>query len=268
MQTPLGKLSGPFAWAVAIIGAVWGVIVGTAALWPVFTRQTLPEWLAAGGWLVMSRLLSSSLLAGLSLLLIAISVLLIIRLRSKAVPANGQQHQRQPNEFIVVDGFEFYPSRQSLSVKRPIKPHINSADVVWALWNAGTSAWANDVVETGKINRLLLPHPDGGQAITLLAQAVRRETEDIASHIRGLTKQAIESGVAVRWFRCGAGNTLTIGNPEKGHGGWILLETLIPFTGANERPSFRISQGDHPALFAELTKAYDRDITECCGSPE
>src|SRR4030095_3393845 len=120
----------------------------------------------------------------------------------------------------------------------------------------GTSAWANDVVRTGRIKRLLLPNSGLASVMNPLAQAVCREAADIESDIRGITKQAIESDVAVRGFRCGPGNTLTIGNPEDSKDGWVQLETLIPLTGANERPSFRFTQADFPELFAEMVRVF------------
>jgi hypothetical protein len=176
-------------------------------------------------------------------------------LKNRPVPRERSTHVQ--NAPIISDGLEFFPNRQALAAVRPIKQHIKGAEAVWALWNVGTQASANDVVGTHRVKRLLLPDPNSRQLIIPLAQALRRDPEAVGWQIRQLTNQALEFGVVVRWFRCSVANTFTIGNPEKRRAGWVHFEALVPFIGANERPSFRIYESDFPALFAALIKAYD-----------
>ena len=67
-------------------------------------------------------------------------------------------------------GFEFYPGRDTLPPERQLRAHIESAkDQVWALWNTGTEAFQAKMLETGRIKKLLLPHPD--EVASLLAAA-------------------------------------------------------------------------------------------------
>ena len=161
------------------------------------------------------------------------------------------------NSPIRLPGFEFYPSRQVLSVHRPLKEHIKSADSVWALWNVGTTAWAQDVAKVGRITRLLLPNPRSAAVLVLAASIHRHAKDELAPDIKGLTKQAMAAGVEVRWHNHMAADTLTIGNPESRSAGWVLCESVIPLSGATERPSYRITQDAYPDLFAELLRVYE-----------
>ena len=44
-------------YVIYVVGGLWAFLMGLAALWPVFTHQTMPEWLTERGWEHITALL-------------------------------------------------------------------------------------------------------------------------------------------------------------------------------------------------------------------
>lgn len=160
-----------------------------------------------------------------------------------------------PNEPIILPGFEFFPRRDVLSAHRPLVAHINTASVVWAQWNTGTMAYVNNAMETGRIERLILPHPTQA-SINYLADAIGKEKEHIIDDIFRITHEANRERVKVRWHSGLTGNTIMIGDP-RGPNPWAHIETIMPGVSAHDRPSFRIEKELYVELFNALLEAYE-----------
>ncbi len=151
-------------------------------------------------------------------------------------------------------GIEFYPDRARLAARHPLLPTLQSANEVWAWFSVGTAVRSGDAVRHQRIKRLLLASPTD-PSFPLLAKAVNRTTEDLATQIRYLTQEAQAAGVAVKWCDGLTGDSLLIGNPES-VSGWAQVETFIPGVVQTDRPSFRVQRQDQDGLFATLKAAY------------
>jgi hypothetical protein len=151
--------------------------------------------------------------------------------------------------------FEFYDSRNALRAQRPLSVQLETAEVMWALWNTGTQAHTERAVASGRVQRLILPNPNG-ESVQLMASAVQVNADSIANDIRALTQQAVDARVPVRWSRILASNTILFGNPGSGADSWLHVELLQPMVPAQSRPSFRISRARYPKLYDAYLKAY------------
>jgi hypothetical protein len=166
-----------------------------------------------------------------------------------------------PNEPILLSGFEFYPRRDLLKVHRPLSQTVTSARELWLLWNAGTEGGSQNITKSGKVRRVLLPHPKS-QALTFLAKAVDRDKQDIISDILVLTKQSLDNNVEVKWFNSMVADTITIGDPRDEAVAWAQLETVIPCVESGERPAIRIERQQFGSLFDTLKRAYEQRWTD------
>lgn len=184
-------------------------------------------------------------------------------LRSLGIEPREDDADTQPDPQIVVGQYavrndrhaEFYENRHALTVARPLVATITSAQTVWALWNAGSTAWAQNAHKLNRIQRLLLPNPKS-RSLEAYAPSVDRSRRDIANGILGFTREAIRAGVAVKWFDDAPGNTITIGNPAEPNG-WIQIEAAFVGAGINERPIVWIDKAQFPTAFRNILNSFD-----------
>lgn len=221
--------------ALVAIGAV-----GTVASWVLDGMDVASFGLPYWAWGVI----------GLALFFIAVAAILygFYRTQTKGSEATFNSSQ--------VQTIEFFDGRDSLSKRYPLSNVLKSADTIWALWNTGTQAYVVDAVRSGRIERLILPHVERS-SLQFLAYATDKRAEDFKVEIRRLTREAMGANVSVRWFPGLTGNTLMIGNPRSNNA-WVHVETVVQFTTASDRPSFRLERSKNEHLFTVLLEAYER----------
>jgi hypothetical protein len=165
---------------------------------------------------------------------------------------------------VIVQGFEFFSSRDNLVGKYPISDWIKTREPIWGLWVTGTAACTNRVMEKANITKLILPHP--GTITDEFAKGFGRKGERVAKriiqHIMDITREALDeeerrNAEILHWHNLSIGNTITIGNPES-PGSWFILETLIAGTDISGRPSIRVENiKPFEDLFKGIKGAFD-----------
>ncbi len=150
---------------------------------------------------------------------------------------------------------EFYAYRPPFDWYRN---QLASAKTSWVVWNAGGIAVDYEIFRGPHPNRVILPlpDPDANPMIQYVAAAGNMTSDDLVHEIRKTTKKAKAVGVEVRWWTGWLGNVVTIGDPDS-PSAWVLVETLIPFAPADQRPLYRIERSQHPKLYDWVIHAYE-----------
>lgn len=174
--------------------------------------------------------------------------------------------ERDKHKLGQFHGVEFYDSREALEKQRTLREQLESAKEVWGFWRTGTEVYVTQTIQSGRIKRLILPHPQG-QGVELMADALGKKKEDFAAEIIKLTKEAIEARVSVRWFEGWVGNTLMIGNPHS-ENAWIHVETFFPFSVSKDWPAFRVERQKLQRLFSTLLGSYQQIWDESHPPPQ
>lgn len=185
------------------------------------------------------------------------------RLRPQPQTAGAQP---EAAGIVFADGLEWYESREVLSKLRTVQDQLQSAHVVWALWNTGTRAYVEDATRTGTLKKLLLPDPED-PSLPAFADSDGTSIAGIKTNIYDLTRDAKARGIEVRWLSGPPGNTMMIGDPDAAES-WIHLECFQAGVPSIRRPSFRIRRRQFQRLYDALLEGYRNLWTRSQEPPE
>lgn len=172
----------------------------------------------------------------------------------------------EDSKFIPV----FYSGRKN--DKRPtLEKLFTMAHSLWVVTHAGTSIRGAQLMKH-PLNRLIIldPHPSA-QAIPVFAKAairdsattIRGEVNNSLDHVRFRIEEIDrfklpEVKTEVKVFD-GPITSIIIGNPEsKSLEGWAQVETYLPFSSVNDRPSVFFLEKDYPELFNTIISSFNQ----------
>ncbi len=207
---------------------------------------------------------------------VALLLLVIVRLLWHFIPLRKMPDRPQQTKIttitnlpIILDGFEFYPHRQSMAW---FKAEVQGAREVWCLWNAGGTARNNLVLaEVRSMKRLILASPEeDNPAVSQFAHAMNEKCEFIIKTTKEVTAIAQQNKITVRWWKGLACNLMVFGNPQDDDA-WVIVDIVLPFLSAEQRPQIRIWKSRFPMLYGKLLAVYSEmwnDRTKCVDAPQ
>jgi hypothetical protein len=156
----------------------------------------------------------------------------------------------------VAKTVEFFPTRTELEEKYPLKAIFAPGNEIYAyfLSGQGVYVWSRDRFKQTK--RLLLPRPNGSY-MRMLQTLSKNEYLNAPDQIKTTTRLGQEYGVEIRWFDDFIGMALLFCNPEDS-GGWVQIESSIPFVEAHDKHVVRIEKAVYPEFYKKLYAAYKK----------
>src|SRR5688572_20553194 len=144
------------------------------------------------------------------------------------------------------------------------------ANSIWVVTHAGTTIRGAQLIRQPLHRLIVLDPADSALAIPVFANAavrdsaktIRGEVDNSLDHVRLRHKEIVELKLdevktAVRLFD-GPITSVIIGNPESKSEGWAQVETYLPFSSVNDRPSIFFKQKDYPELFGTIVSSFNQ----------
>ena len=151
-----------------------------------------------------------------------------------------------------------FESRQKLP---DVKKILEKADYAQAIWLTAEYVDANGVFDTERPNQMILLDPEG-KYIQFHAPFFGRDVVEMQTVVRAVSDRAAKKGIEVGLFDGPISSPMLIINP-KSDDGYIILETLLPYSADNMRPSYMIEKKRHPRAFANLLAVFERMWNKC-----
>ena len=170
---------------------------------------------------------------------------------SSAAALIQDNQSTEPDAPIVLRGFEFYPVRQQFDWFRK---RVEEAAEVWALWCTCASVYNNGLLQSGHITRLILPH-FGNAQLEEIAHVTNSQRDNLVRHITEVIDEAGKRGIESRLWLGHIPYNVTIGNP-RANGMWVIIEPIVPFVGADQRPQVVVTHQTQPALCNRLRQSF------------
>src|SRR5688500_13519872 len=108
-------------------------------------------------------------------------------------------------------------SQSRLIQKYPIKHSLGVGNEVYACWLSGEGVITDHdegLLRSGAVKELIVPDPDSPYLLILRESfGAKKNAYDFPNQIRRMTKQAMDYGIPVKWFKGVPGMSVTVGNP-------------------------------------------------------
>jgi hypothetical protein len=174
----------------------------------------------------------------------------VIRVLGLSKLAAGLLHQR--GGFVRQGGFEFFPDRNTLNrVHGTLADRFAHVSSVSAIWVVG-SKFYHAQTNAGVVKRLLLPNPDG-DIIKYHAGTV--EHAMTMTLIREATELARTSGAKVRWYDNFIFHSIILADVDE-PSGWIHVESVLPYSKPEMRPSYTVYKRQSDAVVRETARIF------------
>jgi len=191
---------------------------------------------------------------GANIFFVAVVVLFYQWHKSAAASRDAQSQQAAGISSPVSASPEFFPDQPALQIGSGGSlaarfANVTSASAIFVVGSKFYHAQNN----VGVIKRLLLPNPEG-EAIKYHAQTVKHPLT--TKLIREATREAIKAGAKVRWYDHFFFNSIILADTDKPTG-WMHIETVLPYSQPEKRPSYIVSKQLAPQAVAELQRVFD-----------
>jgi len=190
----------------------------------------------------------------LPLILLTIATLVLI--------ARAFQIGHQKNRVAPQPGLKFFSDRDSLERNRSLDAQLAQASEVDAIFMVGRKLQELEIKNIRRLKRVILPNPNGQSAITY-AKTVD-QLGHFQRHIAEATKSLRdEHKIEVKWWPDPLYHSILMGDSDKSTG-WLHIESALPFSKLNVRPSFTVERRS----FENLVTAMSGVFTKMWGASE
>lgn len=164
---------------------------------------------------------------------------------------NRDKRVMKPDSSVIVEGFEFHPIRRQFDWFRK---RVEGTTEVWAFWCTGAAVYNNGLLRTGHITRLILAH-FGNPELTEIAHVTDTHRDILVSHITEVVIEAGKRAIDCKQWLGHIPYNVTIGNP-RANGMWVIIEPIVPFISADQRPQVILTDQTQPALCNRLRQSF------------
>jgi hypothetical protein len=160
--------------------------------------------------------------------------------------------QRRGN-VVKAGGFRFFPDRPTLQMAYGTLANrfvgVSDVDALLVVGVKFYRAQAN----LDKIKRLLLPNPDG-ETLKWFAETINGK--DTSRVIKETTKLALKAGAKVKWYNHFNFHSMILADTDK-PSGWAHIETVLPYSQPERRPSYTVHKQRSEQLVKEMQRVFD-----------
>jgi hypothetical protein len=150
-------------------------------------------------------------------------------------------------------GIEFFATRPDLVAARgSLAQRFKGASTAYGIWVIGQK-FIHEDEDLHTLKKLLLPDPNDE---SLKYHSKVSGHDETVALIAGITKRAIEKGIKVKWYDHFIFNSLLLVDPDKPEG-YAHIETVLPFSKVNQRPSVTIYKKQFPQAVAEIQRIFN-----------
>jgi hypothetical protein len=154
---------------------------------------------------------------------------------------------------------EFFPTRHDLRERGgTLDKRFKNVESVFAIWVVGQNFFYSGH-ETRAVKRLLLPNPES-QAFKDFVKSGPHPSAVIS--VREVAVFAKSKGTEVRFYNSFISHSLILADPDK-ETGWLHVESVLPYSRTEYRPSYTIYKRDFPDTIMETYRIFNEMWAEC-----
>lgn len=157
---------------------------------------------------------------------------------------------------VMAPGYRFYPTRGHLDRFNSYDAFLADCTDAYGVFVTGRKLWTQNVDQAQKYRKIILPDPRSG-SFSHYADTVGEFPEMRVTVCRSTRNITQQYGATVLWYPQMIHNSIVFRDPGRVQGS-AHMETVLPFSRSNMRPSVTVSKRHSEEFVSELWALFEK----------